>query len=90
MRVVRLESEKPLAFEQARELASVEADKYLHEPMNLSWLDTIADRHYPNVECCQEDGKESWEIYAESRGGEIRVEIGSDYIFIFREGSVVN
>lgn len=90
MKIVKLESGKPLAFEQARELASAEALKYLREPMNLSWLDTIAERHYPNVECCQREGKESWEIYAESRGGEVRVEVGSSYVFIYREGDINN
>ena len=90
MKVLKMESDTSLAFEQARKLAVTEASKYLHEPMNLSWLDRVADRHYPNVECCQEDGRESWEIYAESRGAEVRVEVGDSYVFIFREGAINN
>ncbi|MFO8009943.1 MAG: AF1514 family protein [Dehalococcoidia bacterium] len=88
MKTVKLESNADLAFDQARKLADAEAGKHLKEPMNLSWLDRIQDRHFPNVECCQEDGKESWEIYAESRGGEVRVEVGESYVFIFREGAI--
>ena len=90
MKIVRLESEKPLAFDQAQKLSTTEAEKYLREPMNLSWLDRVADRQYPNVECCSKDGRASWEIYAESRDGEVRVEIGDSYIFIYREGAISN
>lgn len=90
MKTVKLECGERLAFDRAQELAGVEAEKHLKEPMNLSWLDRVADRHFPNVECCQEDDKESWEIYAESRGGEVRVEVGDAYVFIFREGAITN
>ena len=90
MNNIRLKPEINLVFEEAQELASTEALKYLKEPMTLSWLDRKVDRHFPNVDCCQEDGKESWEIYAESRGGTVRVEVGEWYVFIFREGSVKN
>ncbi len=90
MKTVKLESSADLAFEQARKLADTEAGKHLKDPMNLSWLDRIADRHFPNVDCCQEEGKESWEIYAESRGGEVRVEVGESFVFIFREGAINN
>jgi len=33
------------------------------------------------------DGKESWEIYAESRGGAVRIEIANQYTFIFRDAA---
>ncbi|NQT74297.1 MAG: AF1514 family protein [Chloroflexi bacterium] len=90
MNTVTVKSDTSLVFEQAQELANTEARKYLKDPMTLSWLDRILDRHFPNVDCCQEDGKESWEIYAESRGGDVRVEVGEWYVFIFREGSIAN
>jgi len=90
MKIVKLESDASVDFEQAQKLAGEQARKHLEEPMNLSWLDRIADRHFPDVDCCQEEGKESWEIYAESRGGEVRVEVGESFVFIFREGAINN
>ena len=90
METIRLKRDAPLAFEDAQELANGEARKHVKIPMILSWLDRRANRHFPNVDCCQEDGKESWEIYAESRGGTVRVEVGEWYAFIFREGSVAD
>jgi hypothetical protein len=54
--------------------------------MILSWLNRKTGQHSPDVACCQEDGKESWEIYAESRGGKLRTEVDDQFVFIFREG----
>jgi len=90
VKTVKLIPDAHIEFEKAQRLAGVEASKHLQEPMNLSWLDRVADRQYPNVECCSRDGKESWEVYAESRGGKVRVEIGDSYIFIYREGAINN
>lgn len=86
MKTLRLQPGADMQFDEARLLASTEAAKCLTDPMTLSWLDRKTGRHSPDVDCCQEDGKESWEIYAESRGGTLRVEIGHQYVFIFREG----
>ena len=82
-----LEANTDLAFDVAKHLATAEAAKYLEEPMTLSWLNHGTGQHSPNVECCQEDGKESWEIYAESRGGAVRIEIANQYTFIFRDAA---
>lgn len=90
MKTVKLKPKIDLGFEEAQELATEETRKHLKEPMTLSWLDRKVDRHFPNVDCCQEDGKDSWEIYAESRGGNVRVEVGEWYVFIFREGSIAH
>ena len=78
-----------MEFDDAQILARAEASKFLVSPMVLSWLNQHTGQHSPNVDCCGQEGKEAWEIYAESRGGTFRVEIGDEYIFIFREGSVV-
>ncbi len=86
MRILRLKLDRELGFEEARSLANQEVGKYIDEPMILSWLDRRRGKHSPDVECCQEDGKETWEIYAESRGGTVRSEIDDQYVFIFREG----
>ena len=86
MNTLRLTTTTALGFDEAKRTATVETAKYLEEPMVLSWLNRRTGKHSPDVDCCQADGKESWEIYAESRGGTVRVEIADQYVFIFTEG----
>jgi hypothetical protein len=86
MKTVKLKSHKEFAFREARSIANQEAIKNIEDPMILSWLNRKTGQHSPDVDCCQEDGKESWEIYAEFRGGEVRIEVDDQYVFIFREG----
>ncbi|MFC1902026.1 AF1514 family protein [Chloroflexota bacterium] len=86
METLRLQQGDDIEFDRAQAVAIAEADKYLTDPMVLSWLNRKTGRHSPDVDCCQEEGKETWEIYAESRGGILRVEIVDQYVFIFREG----
>jgi len=85
MQIVNIKADKDLEFDEARDLAVDEAARYVHDPMVLSWLNRRTGRHSPDVDCCQEEGKETWEIYAESRGGTVRVEVGDLFVFIFRE-----
>ena len=82
----QVEANTSLSFEEARTLAVKTAGEQLQDPMVLSWLNRRTGQHSPPVDCCREEGKESWEIYAESRGGSVRVEIGDQYVFILREG----
>jgi len=86
MRTIGLDAVPVTGFVDAQSVAAEEAGRYLKDPMILSWLDRKEGRHFPDVECCGDGDKESWEIYAESRGGEVRVEVGGSYVFIFREG----
>jgi len=86
MRTVKLKSHKQFAFREARSIANQEAIKYIEDPMILSWLNRKTGQHSPDVDCCQEDGKESWAIYAESRGGKLRTEVDNQFVFIFGEG----
>lgn len=86
MNILHLKANKGLGFAQAQTLALGQAGKHSTDPMILAWLDRSTGRHSPDVDCCQEDGKESWEIYAESRGGSLRIEVGERYVFIFRKG----
>ena len=88
MKTLQLTTDTGLDFDEAKRIATVEAAKHLSEPMALSWLNRRTGKHSPDVECCQEDGKESWEIYAESRGGTVRVKIADQYVFIFTEGHI--
>ena len=86
MNTIKLEVNDNLGFDEAQALAVAEASNSLKDPMVLGWLNRRTGRHSPDVDCCQAEGKESWEIYAESRGGSVRVEAGSQYVFILREG----
>ena len=89
VRIMQTRQPRPVpdtGFNAARVLAGSEASHFLPDPMLLSWLNRKTGQHSPNVDCCQQEGKEAWEIYAESRGGTLRVEVGDDYVFIFREG----
>ena len=86
MRTVKLKTDTDTGFDDAQALAIRESARYLEDPMLLAWLDRTTGRHSPDVECCQEEGKETWEIYAESRGGILRIEVDDSYIFILREG----
>ncbi|MFC1923842.1 AF1514 family protein [Chloroflexota bacterium] len=88
MKTLKLKYGQDLGFDKAYSLATEEAARHIVDPMALSWLDCRTGKHSPDVDCCHEDGKESWEIYAESRGGSLRIEIGDQYNFIFREGLV--
>ena len=86
MQTLRLRPSQDIEFDAAQTLASAEAGKHLGDPMVLSWLNRQTGRYSPPVDCCHEEGKETWEIYAESRGGTLRVEVSYEYVFIFREG----
>ncbi len=86
MRTVRLKTEGEPKFAEAQELAVAEAGRHMADPMALAWQDRVTGRHSPDVDCCREEGKETWEIYAESRGGTLRMEVDGQYVFIFREG----
>ena len=88
MKTIRLDAKTDVTFDEAQSLAREEAARHFSEPMELAWLNRETGRHCPDVDCCQAERKESWEIYAENRGGSLRVEIGERFIFIFREGAV--
>ena len=89
MQTLQLKTEHDIDFSAAQVIARAEAHRYLTEPMVLSWHNRQTGQRSPDVNCCKKEDKESWEIYAESRGGTLRIEIDDKYIFIFREGSVV-
>ena len=86
METLKLKLGEDMEYDRAQSVACVQAAESLTDPMILSWLNYKTGRHSPDLDCCQEEGKETWEIYAESRGGTLRVEIDNQYVFIFREG----
>jgi len=84
--IIKIEA-SPLSYDRARELAGAAATERLTEPMLLGWYEPASGRHSPQVECCDEE-KPGWIVYAQSRGGEVSVEVGrGDFYFIFGEGA---
>jgi hypothetical protein len=70
-----MKSAKLIADQKAFELAS--------EPMLLAWYEAKSGRFSPQVECCGEH-KPGWVVYAESRGGNIAIDINNQqYVFIY-------
>jgi len=72
-----------LDFLAAKDVAKQEAKKRCTDPMLLSWFQGRTGESYPNMECGPGD-KPAWITYAESRGGDLVVDINQgQYIFIY-------
>jgi len=72
-----------LDFEIAKLIADQKAMEIASEPMLLGWYDAVTGRYSPNVECCSEH-KPGWIVYAETRGGNITIDINEEqYVFIY-------
>jgi Domain of unknown function (DUF5619) len=77
-------SDSPLDFARARAIAEARARQEAADPMLLAWYDRDAGRFSPQVTCCGDD-KPAWLIYAESRGGDLLIDInGEAYVFVYR------
>jgi hypothetical protein len=77
-------SDEPLDFAQARALAEARACQEAADPMLLAWYDRGTGRFSPQVTCCG-DNKPAWLIYAESRGGDLVIDINREaYVFVYR------
>lgn len=86
--IIKIDAPPLLSHARARALAGEAAAKRLAEPMLLGWYESASGRFSPQVECCDEE-KPGWVVYAQSRGGEMAVEVGrGDYYFIFGEGAL--
>lgn len=80
---VRVE-EEGLDFARAKAVADEEAGRRTGAPMLLAWYEGGTGRFSPQVTCCGED-KPAWLIYAESRGGNIVIDINDEaYVFVYR------
>ena len=74
-----------LDFASARLIADQKAMEMSSDPMLLGWYDSGTGRYSPNVECCSAD-KPGWIVYAETRGGDITIDINDEqYVFIYRD-----
>jgi hypothetical protein len=77
-------AEDPLDFFRARALADQRAGEAGGEPMLLAWYNGVTGEFSPGVTCCGED-KPTWLIYAESRGGDLVIDINDEaYVFVYR------
>ncbi len=84
---VMLRLEKDISFEKARSAADKKARDLGDDPMLLAWYDGRSGRYSPPVECCSEK-KPGWIVYAESRGGDITIDINEEtFVFIYRSFS---
>ncbi len=74
-----------LSYDKARSVAKAVAQAIYQDSMLVSWFDKRRNQFYPPVTCCDlGDGRASWEIYADSRGARLQVDINEgEYIFLF-------
>jgi hypothetical protein len=74
---------EPLDFSRARALADGRAEEAGGEPMLLAWYNGVTGEFSPQVTCCGED-KPAWLTYAESRGGDLVIDINDEaYVFVY-------
>lgn len=79
--------DSPVDFYSARVLADRRAGELAADPMLLAWFDRKSKKFSPDTVCCDRD-KPSWLVYAESRGGDITVDINKeDYVFVYRDAT---
>ncbi len=72
-----------LDFAEAKELAKQKAKEICTDPMLLSWYRGKTGEAYPKLECGPAD-KPAWIVYAESRGGDLTIDINEgQYVFIY-------
>ena len=81
---IMLKVEHPdLSFEEAKGLAKQKAKEICADPMLLSWYQGQTGESYPNLECGPDD-RPAWIVYAESRGGNLSIDINAgQYVFIY-------
>ena len=79
-------TDTPLDFARARAIAEARARQEAADPMLLAWYDRGTGAFSPQVTCCGDD-KPAWLIYAESRGGDLVIDINQEaYVFVYLRG----
>lgn len=72
-------------FLAAKRAAEDEADNRSGGSMLISWKNNRTGETSPNVTMCRECHLAGWEMYAASRGADLRIEVnGGEYVFIFK------
>lgn len=73
----------PLTFMRAKQIADNKARESRPDAMLLAWYDGNTGCFSPRVECCSEK-KPGWLVYAETRGGDIVIDINDEeYVFVY-------
>ena len=80
---IEVKSDNPdLDFAEAKYLAKQKAKETCADPMLLSFYQGKTGESYPNLECGPGD-KPAWIVYAESRSGDLTIDINEgQYVFI--------
>jgi len=83
-KIIHLDINDPgIDFSAAKNAAKQKAAEMCDDPMMLSWYNGITGESYPNLECGPGD-KPAWITYAESRGGDLTIDINQgQYVFIY-------
>ncbi len=81
---IGVKSDDPdLDFAEAKDLAKQKAKETCADPMLLAFYQGKTGESYPNLECGPGD-KPAWIVYAESRGGDLTIDINEgQYVFIY-------
>ena len=81
---IELKIDRPdLDFAEAKDIAKQKALEGCDDAMLLSWYRGKTGESYPDVECGTGD-KPAWIVYAESRGGDLTIDINQgQYVFIY-------
>jgi hypothetical protein len=73
-------------FEAARKAADEIAGQRMREPMLVAWYDGLAGIGHPDVHECTD--KPGWLAYAESRGGDLAIDVNDGrYVMVYSETS---
>ncbi len=82
---IHLSVPEPLNFSRARVLAERKAAEMGTDPTLLAWYKADTGEFSPRVTCCHDD-KPAWLIYAESRGGDLVIDINEEeFVFVFKD-----
>jgi hypothetical protein len=83
-RIIELKiDDQDLDFATAKDLAKQKAKESCSDAMLLSWYQGETGESYPNLECGP-GGKPAWIVYAESRGGDLTIDVNEGrFVFIF-------
>lgn len=86
--VVDISVPQGLDLKRAKAIADARAHEIAPDPMLLAWYDRRAGKFSPHVDFCEFDNRPVWLVFAESRGGNITIDINNEeFIFIYADFS---
>ena len=76
--------DKDLDFASIKQIADDKAKEFASHPMLLAWYNGRTGDFVPKAECGN-GPKPGWIVYAETRGGDIVIDINEErYVFIYK------